>query len=75
MKPVSSTALMFVSRKRPYTKTIPQIARQAVPRTLPRCSSFFWSGVLSSSKDWIIWAMRPIWVFMPVQVTRPLPRP
>ena len=52
-----------------------QMARQAVPSTLPRCSSFFCNGVLSSSKDCSISAISPICVCMPVPVTTPLPRP
>ncbi|OPX64499.1 MAG: hypothetical protein A4E30_00518 [Methanomassiliicoccales archaeon PtaB.Bin215] len=48
--------------------------RTMVPSCFPRRSSFFWSGV-SSSSDCTILAMLPNWVSIPVEVTTALPRP
>lgn len=62
-------------RMTPYRKTSAQITRHAVPSSFPRSSSACCKGVCSSSVAWIISAIKPICVCIPVALTTPRPRP
>ena len=59
----------------PSAKITTTITNAATARTRPRWSMRFWSGVGSDSTVWIIAAIAPSSVFIPVSATIPAPRP
>ena len=62
-------------RSSPRATTTATIARAAIASPRPNCSSRRWRGVGSRSTVWIISAMCPNSVFIPVSVTTASPRP
>ena len=62
-------------RSRPTPNTTAQMAREPYPSHLPSWFSLSCSGVSSVSTVRSISAIRPSWVFTPVSVTTPVPRP
>ena len=60
---------------KPITNIIAQITKAAIPSVFPNLFSFSWSGVCVSSALFIIPAIFPTSVFIPVSTTIPFPLP
>ena len=54
---------------------ITQIIKATIPKVFPSLSNFFCNGVVSSSAEFIIFAILPTSVFIPVSTTIAFPLP
>ena len=70
-----SSSVFPGSSRNPTTKTSALIPRIITPSCFPRRASWRWRGVSVFSTCWTIPAIFPSWVFIPVAMTTPFPRP
>jgi hypothetical protein len=75
MAMISTSAQVLPSMRRPVRATTAATARAMMASVLPSRSSFFCSGVCSCTTLWIMVAILPSSVRMPVSTTRASPRP
>ena len=59
----------------PTINMITQIIKATIPKVFPSLSNFFCNGVVSSSAEFIIFAILPTSVFIPVSTTIAFPLP